>query len=415
MKNFLKIYYILWIVLALIFNVVAFINPGEAGEFYRYNMEFFIPIVIVDIFFLLQLFLAHLSLKNFRKKTKNNFEELSVLIKNAVFLITLLLVCVIIQIFPAIPKWINPISALLVFIINYFVVSKNNDSIKQFIEKIISILSKRVVKLIIAPATVAVCIMVVLLLTIFIPNYKYNKAISLVNCGEFSAACSEFYSINNYKDSKAQINSIVENNPALSFYIAKIGDTVKYGSYEQDDNIDNGKEAMEWTVIDIKGNKLLLINNYCIEKAPYHSDLENITWADCSLRQWLNNEFISTAFTELEQERIDKTRLTNHKNPSYRAPIGGKNTTDRVFILSYNEAKFYLKTDDMVNVKATKYVEQQLAHVSGETGNALWWLRTPGAANTNAATNHFVKQFSLMGYQVNHGAYTVRPCIWIEL
>ncbi len=415
MNRYFKLYSILWLVLALIFNVVAFVPSGSTGEFYRYNTQFFIPIILVDLFFILQLLLTNLSLNNFSKKSRKSTEELAVLIKNTVFLVVLLLICVVIQIFPAIYKWINPIAALVVFVINFIVVSKNNDSVKNFVNKIKNTLRLRVVKFVVAPSVVAVCALIVLLFTVFIPNYKYNKAIKLADNEEYSEACSIFYSIVDFKDSKEQINAIIEKNPSLSLYFAKIGDTVKYGSYEQDGNVDNGKEDMEWTVLDIKDNKLLLINNYCIEKIPYHNDLVDITWEECSLRKWLNDEFISTSFTGTEIKRIVKTRLNNPKNPSYREPVGGKNTTDRVFILSYNEAEFYLKTDDMIHVKATKYVEQKLAHVSGDTGESWWWLRTPGSANTSAVTNHFARKFSIMGYQVNHAAYTVRPCIWVEL
>lgn len=415
MKNFFKLYFILWIILALIFNVVSFATAGDIGEFYRYNTDFFVPIILVDIFFILQLSLTYLSICNFNEKDKNNFESLAVFIKSIFFLITLLLTCVVVQIFPVIPKWINPITAFSVLIINFIFISKNNNAIKNFIIKIRGFFCKRIVKFIAIPVTLVLCIATFLIFTVFIPSYKYNKAIHLANNGNLSAACSEFHAIVNYKDSYQQISEIVKNNPSLSIYTAKIGDTVKYGSYEQDGDVENGKEEMEWTVIDIKNNRLFLINNYCIENIAYNDEFADITWEECSLREWLNSEFLNTAFTDEESAKIVATRLSNQKNPSFRVPKGGKNTTDRVFVLSYYEAKFYLKSDDMIHVKATEYVKQKHAHFNAETGNAWWWLRTPGSANTSAITNHFTKQYSTIGAQINHSSYTVRPCIWIQL
>lgn len=40
--------------------------------------------------------------------------------------------------------------------------------------------------------------------------------------------------------------------PPLSTKV-KIGDTVTFGNYEQDNNLDNGQESIEWEVLDNTG------------------------------------------------------------------------------------------------------------------------------------------------------------------
>ncbi len=415
MKNLFKLYSIVWTVLFLVFNVVGFIPSDNIGEFYRYNTAFFIFLILADLVLVLQLFLTYLSLKNFDKNSKKPFQHLEILFKDAAFLLAVIICGIIVQIFNVIPKWLNPILAVIIFALNYIIVAKNNNSLKNKIKKFLIVLNKRYVKFAIIPSLAVICILCTLIFAYFIPNSKYNNACIALENNELSNACSLFYSVRNFKDSNEKLNSIINSNPEFSLYNAKIGDTVEFGSYEQDGNTDNGKEKMKWTVLDIKNGKLLLINNFCIEKIPYNESLVKTTWEECTLRKWLNNEFLNTSFTDEETTKIDITHLTNHKNPSYRMPVGGKNTNDKVFVLSYNEANFYLKDDNLIHVKATKYAEKQSAHVSGDTGNAWWWLRTPGSANTSAMTNHISRKFSIMGYQVNHEAYTVRPCIWINL
>ena len=56
------------------------------------------------------------------------------------------------------------------------------------------------------------------------------------------------------------------------------GDKISFGSYE-------------WRVLEVKNNTALIITEYIIEQRAYHNAYKDITWADCSLRKYLNNEF----------------------------------------------------------------------------------------------------------------------------
>ncbi len=370
MKNLFKLYSVIWTVLFLLFNIVGFIPSDNIGEFYRYSTTFFVFLIIFDLILALQLLFTYLCLKSSDNTNNKSYPQLETLFKNSAFLLATILCGVIIQIFKVIPKWINPILALIILILNYVVLSKNNTQLKSNIKKSFNVFNKRFVKFAVIPCLLVVCILCTLIFTVFIPNSRYKKACVSLENNELSTACSLFYSLNNFKDSNEKLNAIIEKNPEFAFYNAKIGDTVEFGNYEQDGNTDNGKEKMKWTVLDIKNGKLLLINNYCIEKRPYNDTFEETTWEECTLRKWLNNDFLTSSFTNEEAAKINTTYLSNHKNPSYRVPVGGKNTKDKVFILSYNEAKFYLKNENMIHVKATKHVENQLAHVNAETGNS---------------------------------------------
>lgn len=42
----------------------------------------------------------------------------------------------------------------------------------------------------------------------------------------------------------------------------RVGDTVMFGQYEQDGNLDNGSEPIAWQVLDVQGGKALLMSRY---------------------------------------------------------------------------------------------------------------------------------------------------------
>ena len=76
----------------------------------------------------------------------------------------------------------------------------------------------------------------------------------------------------------------------------QVGDTITFGRYEQDDNDANGKEAIEWIILEKKGRSCLLISKYELDCKPYQKWSTQTTWESTDLRKWLNNDFISSWF-----------------------------------------------------------------------------------------------------------------------
>ena len=91
--------------------------------------------------------------------------------------------------------------------------------------------------------------------------------------------------------------------------------TVEFGSYIQTLGAD--PMPIEWYIIAEEDNKQLLLSKYILDSFVYHEVYTDITWEMCSLRYWLNNEFIFTAFNEEEQTRIVDTYLENHDNKDH--------------------------------------------------------------------------------------------------
>ena len=83
------------------------------------------------------------------------------------------------------------------------------------------------------------------------------------------------------------------------------GTGVTLGSYEQDNDPDNGPEPIDWIVLECHGNRALLVSKYALETMPYYTASRTaVTWETSELRVWLNGSFWETAFTPEEQAMI---------------------------------------------------------------------------------------------------------------
>ncbi len=120
----------------------------------------------------------------------------------------------------------------------------------------------------------------------------------------------------------------------------EIGKVVLFGSYEQDNVEDNGKEAIKWYVLDMDEEKMLLLAVDLLDSVPYHESQSSVTWETCTLRQWMNDDFFNSAFTEEEKNLILTSKLVNERNSKDKTP-GGNDTEDKVFSLSNGEAVKY--------------------------------------------------------------------------
>ena len=96
-----------------------------------------------------------------------------------------------------------------------------------------------------------------------------------------------------------------------------------------------------WTVVDIRRNKALLLSNSAVDNRIYHETPVKASWEKSSLRKYLNYFFYIYAFSVAERRCIVSSNLLNMPNPEYGTP-GGRNTKDRIFLLSGNEyAEYY--------------------------------------------------------------------------
>ncbi|MCR4671659.1 MAG: DUF6273 domain-containing protein [Lachnospiraceae bacterium] len=197
-----------------------------------------------------------------------------------------------------------------------------------------------------------------------------------------------------------------------ALYNADVGDTVYFGTYEQDNDTSDGKEDIEWIVLAKEKDRILVISKYALDSQAYNTKFKDVTWEECSLRRWLNGSFMTAAFTKADQAHILTVTVTADKNPEVDSSPGN-DTQDQVFLLSIAEAEKYFCSDSARQCEATAYAEAQRATVS-DTG-CVWWLRSPGINSDCAA---FVKLDGSVYYYGDWVSYVtggVRPALWIDL
>ncbi len=247
----------------------------------------------------------------------------------------------------------------------------------------------------------------------------YQKAAELNAAGDYQESYDAYMLIYDYRD----VPSIISSDSHLSS-IAKteeereqrkapfktIGGTVIFGHYEQD-GIDNGAEGIEWIVIAIKGDKSLLLSKYVLDCQLYHNNAKfdnfGMKWSGSFIRNWLNHDFINTAFSSKERKMIlvSKIYVPGYTGGQIWDERQAETTEDKVFLLTKAEATKYLDSSTIIGVPTQFAVDKGAV----KTNNACRWLlrepKTCVSYDGSFDTKHVI------GF--DHDG--IRPALWIDL
>ncbi len=201
---------------------------------------------------------------------------------------------------------------------------------------------------------------------------------------------------------------------SYDFSSLNVQDTFYFGSYEQDANFLNGSEPLEWRVLKKTDSEMLVLSEKVIDAVPYDKDDRDVTWQTCTLRKWLNKNFYDIAFNSAEKELIKTTKLKNQDHPEKEGK-GGKDTKDKIFLLSYDDASNteYFETFWDLRGMATEYTKC-MGYVE-PNGLTDWWLRTVGEQNDKAMKVYFSGNIYTNGIFVEANDNEVRPAMVIKL
>lgn len=242
---------------------------------------------------------------------------------------------------------------------------------------------------------------------VIIPGNTYDKAMALYNDGKYEEAREIFEELDGYSDSGKMIaacnEAIDEEQYALAEtkteekdYLGAIKIYTELGDYKDSkqkvEGIYNrlaGEDVIYygtykgtpigWEMILTRDNsKMLLIAAEAVDELQYNEEVKNVKWNDCSLKEWLNSDFLES-FSEEQLQDIIATDVDGVDN--------------KVFLLSENEVE---ELEDTFSVSAEKD----------------WWLRTKDGTNAVyvSANGEIIED----GDQVVR-AKGIRPCIWIDL
>jgi hypothetical protein len=169
--------------------------------------------------------------------------------------------------------------------------------------------------------------------------------------------------------------------------VHKVGDIIGFGKYE-------------WRVLKRKGNKALIITKDVIMRRRF--DTKSNQWGTSEIKAYLNREFYNTAFT-----------------PEEKKVIGGS-SDDKIFLLSFYEAKALFKSDEDRRAFILNYATEE----------AWWWLRSPDLIGSWTNLVDYVLgrdayaagvdaggDVDVCGRDVSEssGSGGVRPALWIHL
>ena len=153
-------------------------------------------------------------------------------------------------------------------------------------------------------------------------------------------------------------------------------------------------------VVDAQDGSLLLITKDIIAERPYNDTLIDVTWENCTLRKWLNDDFYNR-FSAEEKAMITSTTRETDDNPQYGTK-GGNDTYDKIFLLSLVGAESYFSSE-----------RERVAKSNGK--EEFWWLRSPGETQKDAACIGTWGYVSTKGMPVNMSAIGVRPVLWVTV
>ena len=194
----------------------------------------------------------------------------------------------------------------------------------------------------------------------------------------------------------------------------RVGDVLMFGRYKQANEPGKGPAPIEWQVLAVEYRRALLISKYGLDVKPYNDTRTDVTWETCTLRSWLNWSFYSSAFGPEEKNRIKEVMNKNPDNSGHGTK-GGKNTKDRIFLLSIDEANKYFKDDEARMCLSTAYAMAKRNFLRRLFNLSDWWLRSPGnSGNTAANVNNFGDIYNY-GSFVDDSGIVVRPAFWLNL
>ena len=199
---------------------------------------------------------------------------------------------------------------------------------------------------------------------IILLDNQYDEAEKLFNAGKYSEAINIYTTLGGHKDSKLRVEQIYNR--------LSEGDILYFGTY-------NG-EPSAWKILKTESNKMLLITEKPIAQKPFHDEIKKVTWETCSLRTWLNGEFMES-FSVEQQNQILSTDTGD--------------TSDKVFLMDVDEMNDLVKNENIT----FKTSEE-------------WWTRT--------ATEDGIMYTAPSGWVKAQGDQIVRdkgvrPSIWINL
>ena len=151
------------------------------------------------------------------------------------------------------------------------------------------------------------------------------------------------------------------------FHDLRRGECVSFGKH--------GNSPIRWRVLkkDDYKKEVLLIAEEAIACKGFHEMWKPVSWDNCSLRKWLNTEFLQEAFSQEEQKQIAASTVPGCRDPFFEST--DETVTDQIFILSPEEAEEYFDSDEDRKCLLAPFARDDKAGADRAGRACWWWLR----------------------------------------
>lgn len=180
-------------------------------------------------------------------------------------------------------------------------------------------------------------------------DIRYDEAIALIDT-DVVQAYEALAALCGHKDSNTQAKALYDDYFIAKWKTLKDGDTIYFGSYEQDNNKGNGQEPIEWIVIGGNDSIKGLMSKHGLFCYPFERNGNNRWGYGADIQKKLNDDFLNQAFSKDEQNLLMK------------------NDGDYVWLPTKNTVENELTTEEMICLP-TAYAIEQGALLDG----GWWW------------------------------------------
>lgn len=190
----------------------------------------------------------------------------------------------------------------------------------------------------------------------------------------------------------------VQSEPLVSVKFCEEGDTLLFGSFEKDNDSQNGSEMIEWVVLEKNEDTLLLISKKSLmidqhkvfdNEEDRQQNTRKISFLKSDVYEWLNSEFYESVFDADEKQLIVDSEIsvdllgpreegyfgTNLSVEATEGTVEEGSAIVKIFFVN-EEAMKYFPNDEDRRASLTPYAASMLHRDYDENLEFQWWLRT---------------------------------------
>lgn len=180
------------------------------------------------------------------------------------------------------------------------------------------------------------------------------------------------------------------------------------------------RENILWDIAAESDDGYILLSHNIIDSVSYSDTYSEVVWKDSYIREWLNNDFYNTAFSDEQKKCIVNMYVDAPINVHYGTG-NGEPVYDNVAVPSLDEEMspdfgYYGDVYTIFEERAARPTDYAGFNgaITENNGNGRWWLRTMGSNYLMAVYVSEDGALACGGEMVNAAGMGVRPMIIIS-